>query len=133
MQTARQRQITYGSGGHFMRWSLDGHSLFFVCPYGGKPRVFRAGLDESEPQPLPDIAGGSHLSLSPDHSLILDVVAHKTLWVSPVEGGEPRKIFEFENPSMRIDYPVWSPDGEWVVFDAFKPQGGDIWLMEDFE
>ncbi|HSQ25421.1 MAG TPA: hypothetical protein VLN44_13440 [Pyrinomonadaceae bacterium] len=28
---------------------------------------------------------------------------------------------------------VWSPDGQWVLFDRFRPQGGDIWMMENIE
>jgi hypothetical protein len=76
------------------------------------------------------------MSFSPDFRRILDVVAHKALWVSPVStggGGAPEKMFEFEDPDVRIDYPVWSPDGRWVLFDRFRPQGGDIWMMERFE
>jgi hypothetical protein len=42
-------------------------------------------------------------------------------------------VFEFDDPDARIDYPVWSPDGRWVLFDRFRPQGGDIWLMENLE
>jgi Tol biopolymer transport system component len=34
---------------------------------------------------------------------------------------------------VRIDYPVWSPDGRWVMFDRFRPQGGDIWAMSGVE
>ncbi len=41
-------------------------------------------------------------------------------------------MFEFEDPDVPIDYPVWPPDGRWVLFDRFRPHGGDIWL-ERFE
>jgi Tol biopolymer transport system component len=34
---------------------------------------------------------------------------------------------------VRIDYPVWSPDGKWFLFDRFRAQGGDIWMIENFE
>jgi len=47
-----------------------------------------------------------------------------------VELGVPAKVFEFPDPSVRIDYPVWSPDGRWVLFDRFLPKGGDIWMMD---
>ncbi len=57
-------------------------------------------------------------------------MAHKELWVSPLSGGSPEKVFEFDDADARIDYPVWSPDGKWILFDRFVPQGGDIWLME---
>jgi len=33
----------------------------------------------------------------------------------------------------RVDYPVWSPDGKWVLFDRFRPQGGDIWVIDGVE
>ena len=60
-------------------------------------------------------------------------MGHKILWVTPVNGPAPQKVFEFSEPDARIDYPVWSPDGKWVLFDRFQPQGGDIWVMQEFE
>ena len=45
-------------------------------------------------------------------------------------GDAPRKVFEFDDPDARIDYPVWSPDGRWILFDRFQPQGGDVWAVE---
>jgi Tol biopolymer transport system component len=63
----------------------------------------------------------------------MDVAGHKVLWVSPLDDGTPEKVFEFDDPDTRIDYPVWSPDGRWILFDRFSPQGGDIWMMENFE
>ena len=45
-------------------------------------------------------------------------------------GGLPRRIFEFDDPESRIDYPVWSPDGRWILFDRFQPYGGDVWAVE---
>ena len=118
-----------GVMGHFMAWTSSGHILYKSA--AGRPmRISSAGGD---PEPLPEVAGGSHISLSPDGSRIMDVVAHKALWVSPLAGGAPEKVFEFEDADVRIDYPVWSPDGRWILFDRFRPQGGDIWIMERFE
>jgi Tol biopolymer transport system component len=93
----------------------------------------QAPLDGSEPQTLPEVSGGSHMSFSRDYSSIMDVVGHKALWVSPLVSGKPEKVFEFSDSDVRIDYPVWSPDGKWVLFDRFRPQGGDIWMIENFE
>ena len=73
------------------------------------------------------------MSLSPDGTRILDVIGHNTLWVSPSGGGEPRPVFHFEDPGVRIDYPSWSPDGTLVLFDRFRPEGGDIWVLSEFE
>ena len=61
------------------------------------------------------------------------------LWrlpVSPETGlatGKPVKVYEFPDGESRIDYPVWSPDGKWVLFDRFRPQGGDIWMIKNFD
>src|SRR4029450_9637364 len=126
-----KRQLTRaGVMGHFHRWSSDGQAVCFRSPGGGRPQTLWAGLDGRDAEPLPEGAGGSHISFSPDLSRIMDVVGHKALWVSPLEGGGPQKVFEFEDPDVRIDYPSWSPDGRWVLFDRFRPQGGDIWMLE---
>jgi Tol biopolymer transport system component len=84
-----------------------------------------------EPEPTPEVIGGAHMSFSPDQALIMDVLGHRTLWVSPMNGGEPRKVFEFDDSDVRIDYPLWSPDGRAILFDRFQPHGGDVWAIEE--
>jgi Tol biopolymer transport system component len=71
------------------------------------------------------------MSFSPDHSMIMDVAAHRVLWCSSLDGTPARKVYEFDDSESRIDYPVWSPDGRWVLFDRFLPQGGDVWAVEE--
>jgi len=127
------RQLTeVGVMGHFLVWTPDGNSILFRCP-SGKARTLKVAVDGGEPQELSEVIGGAHMSLSPDGSRVMDVLSHKTLWVSPLASGVPERVFEFEDPDVRIDYPVWSPDGRWVLFDRFRPQGGDVWMMEGFE
>jgi len=130
-----QRQLSkIGVTGHFLRWSRDGANVVFRCPCGGKPQTYQVPLTAAGPVPLnTEIVGGSHMSFSPDYSLLMDVVGHKTLWVSPVTTGKPVKVYEFPDGESRIDYPIWSPDGKWVLFDRFRPQGGDIWMIKNFE
>jgi len=132
---SEQRQLSkIGVSGHFLRWSRDGARVTFRCPCGGKPQTYQVPLSGEDPVPLnSEILGGSHMSFSPDFSLFMDVVGHKTLWVSPVSTGKPAKVYEFPDGESRIDYPVWSPDGKWVLFDRFRPQGGDIWMIRNFE
>jgi Tol biopolymer transport system component/serine/threonine protein kinase len=132
---SEQRQLTkIGVSGHFLRWSRDGARVTFRCPCGGKPQTYQVPLSGDHPASLnSEIVGGAHMSFSPDYSLLMDVVGHKTLWVSPVSTGKPVKVYEFPDGQSRIDYPVWSPDGKWVLFDRFRPQGGDIWMIKNFE
>ena len=132
---SNQRQLTrIGVSGHFLRWSRDGENVIFRCPCGGKPQTYQISLNDGDPLPLNnEIAGGSHMSFSPDYSLLMDVVGHKTLWVSPVSAGKPLNVYSFPDGASRIDYPVWSPDGKWILFDRFRPQGADIWAIENFE
>ncbi len=130
-QTRRLTQT--GVTGHFLRWTADSRSVIYRCPCGGNSQSMKVSVGRGEPQLIGEVAGGEHMSFSPDQSLILDVVGHKELWVSPLRGGKPEKVYEFADPAVRIDYPVWSPDGKWVLFDRFRPEGGDIWVMENFE
>jgi Tol biopolymer transport system component len=118
-----------GVVGHFMRWKGD--AIVYKSPSNSSP--LKLDPETGDSQTLPEIAGGAHMSFSRDFSRVIDVVGHKALWVSPLEAGTPEKVFEFDDPDVRIDYPVWSPDGHWVLFDRFRPQGGDIWMMENFE
>jgi Tol biopolymer transport system component len=128
------RQLTrVGVTGHFLRWTRDGGAVVFRGPGGGQPVSMEAPLDGGDPRPLPEIKGGSHMSFSPGGDLVLDVVAHKTLWVSPLGAGAPTEIFSFDDPDVRIDYPVWSPDGRHAIFDRFRPQGAALWLLEDLD
>jgi Tol biopolymer transport system component len=129
------RQLTrVGVKGHFMRWSVDGRAVAFRCQCGSTSHFSEVPLTGGEPVALPDdMAGGAHLSFNPDHSRIMDVVGHKTLWASPLRDGKPIKVFAFDDPDVRIDYPVWSPDGKWVLFDHFRPEGGDIWVLQGIE
>jgi len=129
-----RRLTNVGVMGHFMRWAADGLGIVFRCTCNGKPATMKVSLSGGEPQPFAEtIMGGSHMSFSPDRTRIMDVVGHKVLWVSPVNGGKPEKVYEFPDPDVRIDYPVWSPDGRWVMFDRFRPQGGDIWAVTGVE
>ena len=128
-----RRLTNVGVTGHFMRWSGDGREVVFRCTCSGKPATLKVSAKGGDPQPFAEMMGGSHMSFSPDRSRIMDVVGHRVLWVSPVSGGKPEKVYEFPDPDVRIDYPVWSPDGNWVLFDRFRPQGGDIWAMTGLE
>jgi len=96
----------------------------------GQLQIFRVSVEDQSVTRQPDVASGAHMSFSPDQSLILDVRGHKTLWVHPANGQPPYQVFAFPQADVRIDYPVWSPDGRWVLFDRAAPRGGDLWMLE---
>ena len=128
------RLTNVGLTGHFTRWTSDGLDVVFRCTCGGKPATMKVSVGGGEPQPFVEkMMGGSHMSFFPDRTRIMDVVGHKVLWVSQVGEGMPEKIYEFPDPGVRIDYPVLSPGGNWVLFDRFRPQGGDIWALSGVE
>jgi Tol biopolymer transport system component len=130
-----RRLTNVGITGHFMRWIGDGTAIVFRCTCSGKAATMKVSLSGGDPQPFAEtMLGGSHMSFSPDRTRLMDVVGHRVLWVSPVDrGGQPEKVYEFPDSDVRIDYPVWSPDGRWVMFDRFRPQGGDIWSISGVE
>lgn len=128
------RQLSHeGATGHFLRWTADGRYVVMRCPCEGRPQTLRIPAEGGPSEPLAEVSGGSHISFSPDGQAIMDVVGHRALWISPLRSGRPAKVFEFEEADARIDYPVWSPDGRFVLFDRFRPQGGDIWVLESRE
>ncbi len=116
--------------GHFMRWLPDGRSVLFRSPNPAKPGIWAASIADDAPVFVCVPKGGSHISLSPDARLVMDVVDHKELWVTPLDGSAPYPVFRFDDPQIRIDYPVWSPDGRWILFDYVKPSGGSLWMIE---
>ncbi|NIR42568.1 MAG: hypothetical protein GWN99_01580 [Gemmatimonadetes bacterium] len=122
------RQLTTdGAGDHYLLWTGDSRSILVGVPGANVRQYF---LDGSPSRDLPWIQGGAHMSFGPDESWIMDVEGHHTLWVSPFDEGEPRRVFEFEDADVRIDYPMWSPDGRSVIFDRHKPTAGDIWILD---
>ncbi len=124
-----ERQLTSNSFGgvHYFCWTADSGHVIFRGAEGGAWRVPVGG---GEPELVSENGGGWHMSLSPDRTLILDN-DHQAIFLTPARpGGERRKVFEFDDPTISIDYTVWSPDGRWVLFDRKRPQGGDIWVAE---
>ena len=131
---SNQRRLTStGASGHFVRWTRDGSAVVFRGEAGGQLQIFRVSVADASVIRQPDVASGAHMSFSPDQSLIMDVRGHKTLWIYPMNGQPPYQVFAFADPDIRIDYPVWSPDGKWVVFDHAAPKGGDLWTLEGIE
>jgi Tol biopolymer transport system component/tRNA A-37 threonylcarbamoyl transferase component Bud32 len=128
------RQLsTSGVAGHFMRWTSDGKQVVYRAEPPGGTEIFSVDVNTGATTTLPRVAGSSHMSFSPDQSRIVDVRGHKVLWVTPLSGDSAYQVFQFPDASIRIDYPVWSPDGKFLLFDHDVPHGGDIWILDGVE
>jgi len=121
-----QHQLTdVGASGHFLPWSRDGAAVYTRAVGSGEFAPVRVNVADGQVTPVP-VKGGAHMSFSPDGSRVADVDGHQRIF----GGGEPYQVFAFEQTELRIDYPVWSPDGRWILFDRWEPEGGDVWLLE---
>jgi Tol biopolymer transport system component len=128
---SEQRQLaSVGVWGHFLRWTSDSRAVTFRSASPSPIHIFRVHLKDGSLEPLPEISSGGHMSFSPDGRIAMDVRGHKTLWAYPLDGRPAYKVFEFADLKVRIDYPMWSPDGRWVIFDRVSPRGGDLWMLE---
>jgi Tol biopolymer transport system component len=118
------------AGGHFLRWTADSRAVVFRAESGTRVQIYQVSVEDGALTALPAVASGAHMSFSPDRSRVLDVRGHKALWVYPLDGSAPQQVFSFDDPDVRIDYPSWSPDGRWILFDRAAPRGGDLWVIE---
>ncbi len=124
------RQLTtVGAWGHFLRWTGDGSAIVFRADDWTRVRIIRVAVADGSLTDLPPVESGGHMSLSPSGSVVMDVRAHRTLRAYPLDGRPALQVLEFPNPDVRIDYPVWSPDGRWVLFDRAEPRGADLWTL----
>jgi Tol biopolymer transport system component len=124
-----RRPADVEASGHFSPWFGDGKRVLFASGDGTERVMYAVDVASGALQTMPKIRSGAHASFSPDFSRLVDVAGHKVLWMYPLDGTAPIQILEFEQPDIRIDYPRWSPDGRWVLFDRVAPQGGDIWVL----
>jgi eukaryotic-like serine/threonine-protein kinase len=127
---ADQRRLTeVGAWGHFLRWTAEGTGIIFRADDWTRVRIYRVSVADGSLTELPPVESGGHMSLSPSRAVIMDVRGHRTIRAYPADGSPPSNVYEFANPDVRVDYPVWSPDGRWVLFDRAEPRGGDLWTI----
>lgn len=89
-------------------------------------------LDRSAPpHQITAIAGDNvmHSSLSPDSSRVAfasKATGNSNIWTQNVDGSDLRQITNDEGADF---WPVWSPDGEWIVFGSFRGGRYETWRV----
>lgn len=124
--TNRRQLTSIGAGGHFQRWLPDGW-IYFRSP--AQSALMRIRATGGEPE-LVSASGGAHISFLPNASRLIDVTGHLVVRSWNPRDGSVENFFRFPEADVRIDYPSVSPDGRWLLFDRFRPEGGDVWLAE---
>ncbi|HEU4365237.1 MAG TPA: hypothetical protein VFT13_07200, partial [Candidatus Krumholzibacteria bacterium] len=126
-----QRRVSDAeASGHFVRWFDGGRRITFASGDGSDRVIRAADVGSGVLETMRPISSGAHMSFSPDETRILETAGHRVLWVYTLSDGSRAKVLEFPDPDIRVDYPVWSPDGRHAVFDRVAPRGGDIWVLE---
>jgi Tol biopolymer transport system component len=65
------------------------------------------------------------VSVSPDgRTLAMDLQG--SLWTLPATGGVAKRITDLFNDARQ---PVWSPDGKWLAYFAYRDGGYDLWAI----
>jgi len=114
----RMKRITYG--GQIDEWGgivSDGTRIFFLEREGGHWSLMQTSVEGGNAEKMPAPFENTRLfAISPDHSQFLIGQFSRrddemTLWLWPVQGGEPRRLGEAEGSD-----PAWSPDGTEIVF-----------------
>src|SRR5262245_45928944 len=73
------------------------------------------------------VSEGTSMSVgvSPDGgTLAIDLQG--SIWTLPSTGGQAKRITDLFNDARQ---PVWSPDGKWITFFAYRDGGYDIWAI----
>jgi len=65
------------------------------------------------------------VAVSPDgRTLAIDMQG--SIWTLPATGGAAKLITDLFNDARQ---PVWSPDGKWIAFFAYRDGGYDLWAI----
>jgi serine/threonine protein kinase/Tol biopolymer transport system component len=117
MPDGDERPLTSGPDDR-PRFSPDGGSLLFVRRESGGSSLYRVGVLGGEPRRL--VADATDGAWSCDGQRLAWTREGKeegrqvwTLTVGSADGGAPREIYR--NTTVPFDWPVWSPDGKWIV------------------
>jgi Tol biopolymer transport system component len=116
-------------------WLPDGNRLSFSVGLNGQTSIFRispnGGLESAVFPP------GTY-NVTPAVSPKRDVLAfmssraggHQELWVSNLDGGDPRRITTQATSGLFDSFPSWSPDAKRLVFDRGSGNDYDLYIVD---
>ena len=100
----------------------DGRTLLFNGTASGSRNLWIGPLDDiADARQITFVPGDAiaHSSLSPDGSRVAFVstaTGNSDMWVQNVDGTDLRQL---TNDASADSWPVWSPDGRWLVYTSF--------------
>ncbi len=114
--------------------SRDGVIAFTYKPsyFGGSDQVWTQGGENQYPTQLRE---GSMPAVSPDGTQIAYIGPDKQLWKVPINGQSPVVLTSSPVQLHGKQHPVWSPDGEFILYasddgkDSKDKPNYDIWMM----
>ncbi|HEU5257846.1 MAG TPA: protein kinase [Vicinamibacterales bacterium] len=120
---AAVRMIDESAGPLWTFVSRDGRTILFNSPLSGSRNLWDAPLDGGKPlRQITTVPGDaiSHSSLSPDRTRVAFASitsGHSDIWTQRVDGSDLRQA---TNDEPADSWPVWSPDGEWIVYQTYR-------------
>ena len=103
--------------------SRDGRTLLFNNATTGTRNLWTMPLDgKAPPRQITAIGGDNvmHSSLSPDGSRVVfasRATGNSDIWTQNIDGSDLRQL---TNDEAADAWPVWSPDGTWIVFASLR-------------
>jgi eukaryotic-like serine/threonine-protein kinase len=113
--------------------SRDGRMLLFNNATTGTRNLWMMPLDRSSaPRQITMVEGDNvmHSSLSPDGSLVAFASRAKgnaDIWTQNVDGSGLRQL---TNDGAADAWPVWSPDGRWIVYASLRNRQWETWRVQ---
>lgn len=105
-------------------WSPDGAWLAFESSRGGDPGIYIMRPDGTALRPISTGPGRAYRAAwSPDGAVLAYVGLHDGVWRLHIwDAGTGETITPYESTTADL-YPLWSPDGRWLAFQAVPPSG----------
>jgi len=138
----REIQLTSDGEQNFQpAWSADGQRIAYykknrggiwlmpalggiprqLTDFGSRPAWSRDGSQIAfQSDPLTDVGVTSFAAMPPS-----------TIWVVPLQGGQPRQITKAGIPPGGHGSPCWSPDGKRIVFVTSDISLSEVWSVTD--